>query len=554
MINLIKTISRQEWRFIILVSVVIIILTGLPYLTGYLMTPAGFIYDGLNSLTPGDNPIYYSYINQVKTGSILVKDLFTSENQPQGLLNVFWLFVGLVAKIFNFSPIFSFHLIRLLLIPIFVSVSYLFLSLIFYQSNLRRLSLIFLLFSAGLGAYIIAPLSIFDFSAKPGFGTPNDLWVPESITFLAIYKSPHFIASLILMISIFLLMILAIERKKFFYSIGAGFLALIYFNFHPFYIPLVFGSLGLYLFCLILKTKKILWREIIQFGFLILISSPSIFYHFWTLANSEVLRQRAWQNVTLSPSLTFIILGYGLLWLFAAFGLYGLTKKRQWTKPLIFCASLLFFSLFLVTLPIQFQSRYLQGLHLPLVVFSIHGLIFLKEKTLKDRFGLVFKKIWTNEFLLAAIFILFLAISNLFNLTRDFYYFLVQPVAVKKYFYLPKDLILAFEKLSELPNNSIILSDVETSLFIPGFSGQKVFVAHGIETIDYFSKKLYAGWFFAADENAEKKFEFLKKSGINYLLISQENKKIGGFAPETKIYLKLVYQNSQAKIYQVMAP
>ena len=183
---------------------------------------------------------------------------------------------------------------------------------------------------------------------------------------------------------------------------------------------------------------------------------------------------------------------------------------------------------------------------MPLVIFAVVGLYSFKD-TAKFKF-------LNNNFLLFFLFILFFAISNLFNLTRDLYYFIIQPEAVKNYFYLSEDLVFALKKLNELPAGSLVLSDVNTSLFIPGFSQQPVFVAHGIETIDYFSKKLYAGWFFAADENAEKKFEFLKKSGINYLLISQENKKIGDFAPETKIYLKLVYQNSQAKIYQVMAP
>jgi len=61
--ELINSIAKKEWRFIWLMAVVIMVLTGLPYLLGYLMAPPGATYDGLHSLSPGDIPIYYSYIN-----------------------------------------------------------------------------------------------------------------------------------------------------------------------------------------------------------------------------------------------------------------------------------------------------------------------------------------------------------------------------------------------------------------------------------------------------------------------------------------------------------
>jgi len=173
--------------------------------------------------------------------------------------------VGNLAKIFNWSVIFSFHFIRLFLTPVFVVAVYIFFTLFFRESKERKLALIFLLFSDGVGAYFIAPFSLLDFSGQPGFGTPNDIWVPESITFLSLYKTPHFIASLILMILIFLLMLLAFEKKQFRYSFGAGILAAIYFNFHPFYIPLIFGTLFFYLTILIFKAKKILWFEVSHF-------------------------------------------------------------------------------------------------------------------------------------------------------------------------------------------------------------------------------------------------------------------------------------------------
>ena len=99
--DLIKTISVREWQFVGLMAALMIIITGLPYLVGYLAAPAGLVYNGLHALSPGDVPIYYSYINQVKNGELLVKDLFTSEPQTVGTFNIWWLMVGLGARFFN---------------------------------------------------------------------------------------------------------------------------------------------------------------------------------------------------------------------------------------------------------------------------------------------------------------------------------------------------------------------------------------------------------------------------------------------------------------------
>ena len=551
--ELIKSISKKEWQFVAIMAVVLAIITGLPYLYAYFTAPAGTVYNGLNSLTPADNPVYYSYINQVKQGSVLVQDLFTTEDLPSGLFNIVWFVIGIFARIFNLSPILAFHLARLLLIPIFIAVAYLFISLFFSDVFKRKISLVFLLFSAGLGAYFIVPLSLFNFSSQAGYGSPNDIWIPESITFLSLYKTPHFIVSLILMFLIFLLMILAFEKKYFCYALWSGFLSLIYFNFHPFYIPMVFGALGLYLLFLFFQSKKILWQPAGYFLSFVVISSISIFYHLYCLAQSPMLAQRGLQNVTLAPSLVLIFVGYGLLWILAGLAIFYLIKTRQLTNRLAFLLIWLVFSIFLVWLPNQFQSRYTQGLHFPLVIFSVFGWFIFKDEFLNKRF----KKYYTyfaDKVFLVMIFVLFIAVTNIFNLTRDYYYFTFKPGVIKKYFYLPQDAVLAMAWLANEnpPAEKRILASVLNSLFIPGYANQRVYVAHGIETLDYLAKQSYLVWFFGSDKQANLKLNFLHKNNIDYIFYGEEEKSLGNFNPADKNYLKLVFDLSQAKVYQVV--
>src|SRR3989338_10887560 len=205
---LLKTITTSEWRFVCWLTLAVLALTGLPYLYGSWSAPAGTTYDGLHALAPGDVPVYYSYLYQIKAGEVLVKDLFTDEPQPLGTFNVWWFLVGTVARWLNLSLPLAFQLSRLLMIPVFTAVAYVFLSYVFRQPARRKLALVFLLFSSGLGVYAAGLPDTVASSSAEVYAWPIDLWITEAITFNALYQTSHFIASITLMLLIFLLMLL----------------------------------------------------------------------------------------------------------------------------------------------------------------------------------------------------------------------------------------------------------------------------------------------------------------------------------------------------------
>ncbi|MFA6322199.1 MAG: hypothetical protein WCX71_01830 [Candidatus Buchananbacteria bacterium] len=552
MINLFKSISRTEWRFLLILSLGVMALISLPYLYGYFSSPSGYVYDGIGSLSPADNPIYYSYINQIKSGQYLIKDLFTSENQTWGMFNAFWFLAGTFAKVFNLPAPLAFHLLRVILTPFFVLVAYLFIALFFSEIKYRKLATLLLLFSAGLGAYFVGPINILiDVASKRGYWTPNDIWIPESIAFLSLYKTPHFIASWIFMILILLLMYWAWAKDKISYVVGAGLLALVYFNFHPFYIPMIFGTLSLYLFALWLKANRILWQKsfyLILFG---LICAPSIFYHSWLLRAEPILASRAWQNVTLAPPLIFIIIGYGFLWLLGFWGIKKLWQEKKFDDKFILLGCWLAVSLFLVVLPWQFQSRNTQGLHLPLAIFSVLGLVWFKDWLQYHGYDKKFSFWLGSKFLLVLTFIVALSMSLVFNVARDLYYFRVQPPEVAEYFYLKKDNLAAIKFLNQINDSRAVIAHPANGLFIPVFSHHPVYFAHGIETIDFSSKWLWLVWFFEDNNHWARKYQFLKQNNIGYIFCSDSERNIGDFSPTNGQFFKEIYSQSGVKIFQV---
>ena len=192
-----KILKKNELFFIFKVAIVLIILTTAPYLYGFIKTPQNYHYLGIH-LAPSDIFVYESDVNQAKDGDILLTNLFHNDLPTEKNFNIFWITLGLLSKILNLPAFITIHLVRIILIPISLFSIYLLVSLFFIKEIKRKIALILIAFSSGLGAILSPILSPFNYmDEKIGYyNWPMDLWVSESNTFLTFYQSPHFIASL----------------------------------------------------------------------------------------------------------------------------------------------------------------------------------------------------------------------------------------------------------------------------------------------------------------------------------------------------------------------
>ena len=543
-------LSKKEWWLVSLFSLAVVCLTTAPYVYGFFAAPDGTSYNGLHVLNPTDVPVYYSYIAQAKNGQLFGKDLFTAEPQSLGTFNVWWSGVGLLAKIFSLSVPLAFQLARILMIPIFMVAAYLFLAYFFKVRLERLVALVFLIFSSGLGFYVAAPLYAVNLPSSGLYHWPIDLWISEAITFVALFQTSHFIASITLTILIFLLLLLCFERNKVSYAVLAGGLGLFYFNFHPYYFPVIFGVAGLYLLILMLQASRFLWK---QAGYLLItffISLPAVGYHMWLLSNSPVIAQRALQNVTPISPWPYVLVGYGLLWLGLILGVYFLVKNKVFENKHLFLLLWLAVNLTLIYSPFPFQSRYTQGLHVVLVIFTTHAVLGLYQAA-KQRLAPKTFDFWINNPYLATMGFLILFMPSVFYcLARDVYAFSqTSNDNLKKVFFLPKDLYAAAEYLSQQPRGTVLAAEIPAE-FIPALSGQSDYVAHGQETLFYYSKIVYRQAFYSDSQNLAFKKNFLQKNSIDYVLFSQYEKELGSFDPTQAAFLKLVFDRPEVKVYQ----
>src|SRR3989344_3196127 len=280
--QLVKSISKREWWFLVVTAVFLIVLTTAPYVFGWQKAPAGSTYTGLHSLTPGDIHVYFSYLEQVRQGQLVFQDLYSGEPQSRLIFNGFWSALGVFAVAFGLSNVVAFQLARIIFSPLLTN-------------NVYR---------------------------QGWYNWPLDLWAAENNNLLTMLQSPHLSLASSLIILILFLFFLAVEHDRPKYSLAAGLLALILFEFHPFHIPATIAIMVVYLAYLFIKNKKIQLNYLKHLLIVIGVSSPSILYYYLLSRYDFFTQIRVYQNVCLSPALWVTFISYGLVLALAVYAVY----------------------------------------------------------------------------------------------------------------------------------------------------------------------------------------------------------------------------------------
>jgi len=553
--NLLNSIDRKEWRLIIWFIIIVILLTTLPYFYGWLQTPDNYTYTGLHSLTPGDTHVYFSWMEQVKQGHFISEDLYTSEPQARILLNSFWSVEGLIAKYTGLSNNLVLQATRIILIPFFIILLYLISAYLWADKFWRKISFIFLTFASGIGIVIsiFLPGSVY---SKGWYNWPLDMWAPESNNLLTMFQSPHLIFSTGLIILILWLSFLAFEKNKFKYSFTAGLLALILLQFHPFHTPTIFGVLvGYFIIQFLINIKQLKSHQDYLFNIvkhattIVIISLPSVLYWLYLGAYDFVTIIRTYQNVCLTPSLWVTLVSYGFIIILAVWAIYQFIRKKQFNNKSIFLVVWLVVQFSLLYSPFPFQRRLMQGLQIPMILLAVFGLQFIYKYLQQKLTAKNFDFYINNKYLAIILFILLFTSSNINNWIREIAVF----AEIYPQLYVHNSSITGYDWLK---NNTIadtvILTDLYNGNLIPGRTGRKVYIGHGVETLFFESKLMQMVWFYSTNNLDAKKIKFLQQGNIDYIFYSPNEKGIGDFNPAEKKYLKNVFSQEEVQIYQVI--
>ncbi len=271
-------VERQEWRWVLIVALLVVGIAALPYLLSWLITPVGKVYTGL-LVNPFDGHSYLAKMRQGAAGQWLFRLPFTSEPQRGAFVYEYYLFLGHVSALSGLPLIVTYHIARSLTGLFLLVVIYRFVAEFIAEVNQRRITFLIVALSSGLGWIVAA-------SGTVGV----DLWVPEANTFYSIFVNPHFPVAEALMLLTFLAVAAPLniagdfrpdrrafasrrEALRLLLSSGSS-LALAFVQ--PFALLVVYSVLGAFLVCRSLRQHRWFsadWARAIIAG---LVSTPLI--------------------------------------------------------------------------------------------------------------------------------------------------------------------------------------------------------------------------------------------------------------------------------------
>lgn len=509
-----------EKGYYLLLGFVTLLLASLPYLYGWIATPAGHVFSGI-TYNIDDVAVYLSWMRQAESGAFFQRNLFTTEPQQGILFNLLFLLLGNVARVTGLSLILVYHVARVLFGALLLGAVAKLLQETFTETRARKLAFALVCISAGVG------WTRGGYQAGAGFAQPIDLWQPEAITFLSLYYTPLFTAALFAIV-VFWISVLRAERTGRIRDLWPALLCgALLGNFHSYDVVPLFAVWGIYRIVSDVLSRRVDakgWVRLIVTGIAAL---PTTLYQAYALRAEAVFYARAFDTTTPSPALPWVLLGFGFLLPLCVSA--AVLYKRDREAYVSSAAMRLLFTWAVVGVavayvPVAFQRKLIMGVHLPLCLLAGGALATLTAR-LPGKFPAI----------AALATVLIMVPSNLLWLQQDTGRLSVNEGSTPRQPYLKREEGEALDWLRKnaRPGEAVLVSpdptshlrfpffplDPYLSVYVPAFAGATVYNGHWSETFRYGEEKLGRMYLFFRDGTPDDFREsLLQEHGIRYVL------------------------------------
>jgi hypothetical protein len=537
------SITPTEWRRVVVWGGIILILTSLPVIVGYLMPDEAYVFTGA-AHHPEDVMSYLAKMRQGYDGVWAARLPYAVESHPGiTLLYLLYTLLGRVARWTGFSLPLLYHMARVVCAGFLLWTIYRFIAFILPKPDWRWTAFLLATVASGFGVWAVLLAGSFTL----GGITPIDLWPLDFYTFALWFLSPH----QTLGIALFLIILQSVvtywetlEPRRLIPGVVA---ALVEGFIFPF-VPLVYGT-----------TLAIAWlwerrwrtAPLSTAGAVILVvilPLPSVINYWFGLRGHPVWVSFSSQNLTLSPPIWHYILGYGLVGILALPG--GWWAWRDGARGRL-AVILVVVSLVLAYLPANFQRRLISGAHIPMCALAaagIHGWLLPLWGRWRPVSG---KKMAYRENLTRMGVVAFSAISSLYVWLS----ILISVLAYAPGIYMPADAAVGIRWLgSGTSSGAAVFSAYTTGTVIPAYTGRRVFWGHALETPYLPRKSAEARQFFSGGTSDVDRRAMLERYGITHLFYGPDEREMGDFDPESAVYLQPVFRHNTVTIYEVMEP
>jgi len=550
--NPLERISSAEWLGAAVVALILTLLLQAPYALGYLTLPSDTMYTGL--LINVEDANYITIIQRGSEGAWMHSLRFTSEPDAPAFLYVFYLAAGHLARALGLDATTMWHVARGVLAFVTFLLTFGFVGTFIANAAPRFVAYVLAIAGAGFDWFVFPWEQL-----HPTSATPVDLKMADAHLFSAALTFPHYLASISLLLILFWcaarLVTENLAREKIIGLLLLGALAnvgvaLVY----PFFVVLSCGILGAYFVFLSAYARKLLLRESILLGALIVPVVPLVLYYQQQLAASELLRVWSAQSQTFSPNPLHYGLTYAPYLALALWGVWrvGLGEPSQARRRALLWTWVLVVAV-LVYAPLGPQRRFLQGVQIPLAILAALGLYEVALPCIQQTRwfkALARRRKYSVARLSRLLVTLFVALVCLSSLYQWMSALMLSAVVQPYPLFRPRDEVAAMDWLrANADSADVVLGAYFSGSYIPLRAGTRTYVGHYYETIHFETKQAAVERFFDATNDDATRREFLRANGIGYVFYGRAERQLGRFEPVQADYLQRVYENGTVTIY-----
>jgi hypothetical protein len=539
-----RVVARAEWRWVLIAALVALAIVNVPYLAGGSSERPERVFGGCILLVD-DCYSYLAKMRQGAEGAWLFHLAYTPEPHRGTLFFPFHLLLGKVAALLPGSDltvrlVWVYHAARVIFGLGLLLTVYRFLAACTERVAVRWLAWLMVTFGGGLGWLLIV------FGQSNWLGSPPlDFYLPEGFAFLVLFGFPH----LALAQSLLLWGILSLSKAwgtntqsgtpdtqhvtrntnyelritHLKWAILSGLLWLAMGLIVPFYVAVAWAVMGAAWVVLGLRKRQTALREGGLAGVAVLVSAPIVAYNAWIFASDPVYATWAAQNRILSPHPLHYLAAYGIPLVLAAFAV-----RSAWHEKGLGWLALAWMGVVpvLVYLPFNLQRRLVAGVQVPLSLLAAWGAVQLGHS----------RRRWLAVALLATL----LPTS------------LVLVTGSSAWMYRDASEIAALDWLAgQVQADDVILTAYDTGNYLPVRVGAKVFLGHGLETVEADQKESLVTHFFDAATDDAWRQQLLAQYNVDYVFWGPAERALGGFDAGQAAYLRQVYDAEGYAVFKV---
>jgi hypothetical protein len=384
--------------------------------------------------------------------------------------------------------------------------------------------------------------------------SPLDFWLMEAYVFFTLFLFPQSTLAMALLVGVLAGPVLFFEHnwgwQPWTFALVCG-LALALLN--PYVLVVAGVVLGGYWLAVWITRRRWPWREALALAALGVLLAPPMAYYALQFNSHPVWRSFLAQDIVPSPSAWYYLAAYGLIFLLALPGAWGVLRRRDERQLMLVVWPIV--SLSVSYLPFSGQRRMIFGGIIPLAALAALGLVTTIVPWMqRTRLGAGLAALgYSQDRLRGVLIALSIALSTPSNLllvagttlsAASAAPEITQPAAVE-------------EAIAWLGQHSarddVILSSYQVGNVVPARIGRRVVWGHWDETAFFDEKKRDVIAFFDGDTlNAERR-AILRRYDVDYLIYGPAERNLGDFDLESVHYLKASFSGDGVAVYQVVA-